>query len=175
MVMALTIHLNGTESLHVQVEILTSHFLLPLSYLLFPYLPACHTHCSNAIAVLYDKLLDLLTSHLPRKAMASSNSLTNHLDGLRARNHQTSGEPTSGYATPSRYGSNYMPTHSVATAGVERPEHGFGLQRRATSDMNKMANLPPIGQQPGPVGQGSQVGHTAQNSGAMQYPLSVSS
>ena len=107
--------------------------------------------------------------------MASTNPLTNHLDGLRARNHQTpSGESTSGYATPSRYGSNYMPSHSLATASTERPEHSFGLQRRTTNDMNKMANLPPIGQQPGPINSSTQVSHPSQNGGAGQYPLSVS-
>ena len=107
--------------------------------------------------------------------MASSNSLTNHLDGLRTRNHQTaSGEPTSGYTTPSRYGSNYMATHSLASTNSERPEHGFGPLRRATNDKNKLPNLHPIGQQPGALSQAGQINHTTQNGGAVQYPLSVS-
>ena len=107
--------------------------------------------------------------------MASTNPFANHLDGLRARNHQTSsGEPTSGYTTPSRYSSNYMPSHSLANASTERPEHGFGLQRRTTNDMNKMASLPPIGQQPGSINSSTQISHPSQNGGAVQYPLSVS-
>lgn len=100
--------------------------------------------------------------------MASGNFLTNRLDGLRSRNHQTSsGEPASGYTTPSRYGSNFMPSHSQAASTAERGS----LYRRNTNEATTMPNLAPIGQQPGTGNQGNLPN---QISGGVEYPVSVS-
>lgn len=96
--------------------------------------------------------------------MASSNSLTNRLDGLRSRNPQTnSTEPSSGYTTPSRYASNFMPSHSQPTSTAERGS----LYRRNTNEAGMLPNLAPIGQQPGTTNQGTQM------SGGVEYPASV--
>ena len=99
--------------------------------------------------------------------MASSNPLTNRLDGLRSRNIQTaSGEPTSGFTTPSRYGNSFMPSHSQPTT----TERG-GLFRRNTNEIGTLPSLTPIGQQPGTIGQGNTLN---QVSSGGEYPASVS-
>ena len=99
--------------------------------------------------------------------MSSSSSLT----GLRGRNHQSSsGDPSSGYATPTRFGGNYMPTHSQTISTADRNV----LQRRSTNEMGKAVNLAPIGQQPMSAHQSNQVNRTAQTIDGVVYPLSVS-
>ncbi|KAL9606417.1 MAG: hypothetical protein Q9179_000437 [Wetmoreana sp. 5 TL-2023] len=78
--------------------------------------------------------------------MAYNNALTSRLDELRSRNPSaaaTTSESSSGYTTPSRYSGSFMTSHSQS-AGDTRAS----LQRRFTTDMSKMPNLTPIGQQP---------------------------
>ncbi len=78
--------------------------------------------------------------------MAYNNPITTRLDGLRSRNppSTTAGsESSSGYTTPSRYSGSFMPSHSQSAN-----DNRASLQRRFTTDLSKMPNLTPIGQQP---------------------------
>ncbi|KAL8947591.1 MAG: hypothetical protein Q9222_006143 [Ikaeria aurantiellina] len=78
--------------------------------------------------------------------MAYNNALTSRLDELRSRNSQTattSSENSSGYNTPSRYSGSFMNSHSQSFSDTRA-----SLQRRFTTDLSKMPNLTPIGQQP---------------------------
>lgn len=79
----------------------------------------------------------------------NNNPITTRLDGLRSRNppSTTAGsETSSGYTTPSRYSGSFMPSHSQSAN-----DNRASLQRRFTTDLSKMPNLTPIGQQPAQV------------------------
>lgn len=81
--------------------------------------------------------------------MAYNNALTSRLDELRSRNgpitttSTTTSENTSGYTTPARYSGSFMTSHSQSINDARA-----SLQRRFTTDMSKVPNLTPIGQQP---------------------------
>ncbi|KAL8807010.1 MAG: hypothetical protein Q9182_000991 [Xanthomendoza sp. 2 TL-2023] len=79
--------------------------------------------------------------------MAYNNALTNRLDELRSRNApittSTTSENSSGYTTPARYSGSFMTSHSQSINDARA-----SLQRRFTTDMSKLPNLTPIGQQP---------------------------
>ncbi|CAO1602339.1 hypothetical protein XANCAGTX0491_005955 [Xanthoria calcicola] len=79
--------------------------------------------------------------------MAYNNALTSRLDELRSRNAPitttTAGESSSGYTTPARYSGSFMTSHSQSINDARA-----SLQRRFTTDMSKVPNLTPIGQQP---------------------------
>ncbi|KAI4256399.1 MAG: hypothetical protein L6R42_006250, partial [Xanthoria sp. 1 TBL-2021] len=79
--------------------------------------------------------------------MAYNNALTTRLDELRSRNAPitttTASESSSGYTTPARYSGSFMTSHSQSINDARA-----SLQRRFTTDMSKVPNLTPIGQQP---------------------------
>lgn len=79
--------------------------------------------------------------------MAYNNALTSRLDELRSRNAPitttTTSESSSGYTTPARYSGSFMTSHSQSINDARA-----SLQRRFTTDMSKVPNLTPIGQQP---------------------------
>ena len=77
--------------------------------------------------------------------MAFNNSLTARLDELRSRNvPRLHSETTTGQNTPSfRYSGSFMSTPQTQTP-IEAPN----LQRRFTTDLSKMQQIAPIGQQP---------------------------
>lgn len=81
--------------------------------------------------------------------MAYNNALTSRLDELRSRNAPittttvTTSENSSGYTTPARYSGSFMTSHSQSINDARA-----SLQRRFTTDMSKVPNLTPIGQQP---------------------------
>ena len=76
--------------------------------------------------------------------MAFNNALTSRLDELRSPNAPaTPSENTNGFTTPSRYSGSFMATHSQPMN-----DSRASLQRRFTTDLSKMSNLTPIGQQP---------------------------
>lgn len=81
--------------------------------------------------------------------MAYNNPIATRLDGLRSRNppSTTAGsETSSGYTTPSRYSGSFMPSHSQSAN-----DNRASLQRRFTTDLSKMPNITPIGQQPAQI------------------------
>lgn len=81
--------------------------------------------------------------------MAYNNAITSRLDELRSRNlppTTTASESSSGYTTPSRYSGSFMPSHSQSVNDARA-----SLQRRFTTDLSKMPNLTPIGQQPAQI------------------------
>ncbi|KAL8838035.1 MAG: hypothetical protein Q9170_002316 [Blastenia crenularia] len=78
--------------------------------------------------------------------MAYNNALTTRLDELRSRNPSTvttTSESSSGYTTPARYSGSFMTSHSQSVNDTRA-----NLQRRFTTDLSKVPNLTPIGQQP---------------------------
>ena len=90
--------------------------------------------------------------------MAYNNALTTRLDELRSRNPSTTtttSENSSGYTTPSRYSGSFMTSHSQSVNDARA-----NLQRRFTTDLSKMPNLTPIGQQPTQVQEAVEVPNT---------------
>ncbi|KAL8903475.1 MAG: hypothetical protein Q9171_007390 [Xanthocarpia ochracea] len=91
--------------------------------------------------------------------MAYNNALTSRLDELRSRNAPitttTTSESSSGYTTPARYSGSFMTSHSQSINDARA-----SLQRRFTTDMSKMPNLTPIGQQPAQVQEPAEVPNT---------------
>lgn len=90
--------------------------------------------------------------------MAYNNAITSRLDELRSRNppSTTAGsESSSGYTTPARYSGSFMPSHSQSVN-----DNRASLQRRFTTDLSKMPNLTPIGQQPAQVQEAVEVPNT---------------
>ncbi|KAL8717901.1 MAG: hypothetical protein Q9225_004911 [Loekoesia sp. 1 TL-2023] len=90
--------------------------------------------------------------------MAYNNALTSRLDELRSRNPSTAtttSESSSGYTTPSRYSGSFMTSHSQSVNDTRA-----SLQRRFTTDLSKMPNLTPIGQQPAQVQEQTEVPNT---------------
>lgn len=90
--------------------------------------------------------------------MAYNNPITSRLDELRSRNLPSStagSESSSGYATPSRYSGSFMPSHSQSVNDTRA-----SLQRRFTTDLSKMPNLTPIGQQPAQIQEAVDVPNT---------------
>ncbi|KAL8969753.1 MAG: hypothetical protein Q9183_001844 [Haloplaca sp. 2 TL-2023] len=78
--------------------------------------------------------------------MAYNNALASRLDELRSRNPSsavTTSETSSGFTTPSRYSGSFMNSHSQSANDTRG-----SLQRRFTTDANKLPALAPIGQQP---------------------------
>lgn len=76
--------------------------------------------------------------------MAFNNSLTERLDQLRSRNqnNRMHSENSTGQNTPFRYSGSFM------TSQAPTPTETPNLQRRFTTDLSKMQQLAPIGQQP---------------------------
>lgn len=94
--------------------------------------------------------------------MAYNNALTTRLDELRSRNPSTTtttSESSSGYTTPSRYSGSFMTSHSQSVNDTRA-----SLQRRFTTDLSKMPNLTPIGQQPAQVQEQTEVPNTVSHS-----------
>ncbi len=78
--------------------------------------------------------------------MAFNNSLTARLDELRSRNPpRIHSENSTGQNTPFRYSGSFMNPQSQSSNDVPN------LQRRFTTDLSKITQVAPIGQQPNQV------------------------